>query len=72
MGGGNETDVHLFRLRRADRPHYTFLQHTQQFDLQRQGHVADFIEKQGAPVGGLDQTSACCCRAGEGTARVTE
>ena len=54
MGGGNETDVHLFRLRRADRPHHPFLQHTQQFDLQRQGHVADFIEKQSATVGGLD------------------
>ena len=35
----------------ADRPDLALLQHPQELDLEPQAQLADFVEKEGAPVG---------------------
>src|SRR5512140_502085 len=56
MGRGNDTHVDRDRLRCTDRTHLAFLQHAQQLDLQREWHIADLVEEDGAAVGSLKQT----------------
>ena len=48
------------------------LQHAQQFHLQPHRHVADFVQQQGAAVGGLEQAFLGARGAREGAAFVTE
>src|SRR5439155_16845449 len=51
--GRYHAHVDGYRLSRSDRPHFAFLQHAQQLDLQGQRHVANFVKEQRAAVGGL-------------------
>ena len=60
------------RLRRADGPHFAFLQHAQQLDLQGERHVADLVEEDRPAVGRLEQPLVRLDRAGERAARVPE
>ncbi len=48
------------------------LHKAQQLGLQRQRHLADLVEKQCAPVGGLDAAHAALHRAGKGPAGMAE
>ena len=72
MGGRDDPHVDLHRLRRADRPHLLLLQHAQQLDLQRQRHVADLVEENGAAAGRLEQPLVVGGRASERTLDVAE
>ena len=58
MRGRQQAHVHRTRLVGANGAHGPLLQHAQQFDLQRQRHVADLIQKQGAAIGRLEQAFA--------------
>ena len=71
---GRGQDAHVDRLgaRGPDRPHRLFLQHAQQLDLQCQRHIADFIQKQGAAIGGLEQADMIGGRAGKRAAQMAE
>ncbi|EFQ61796.1 hypothetical protein PFWH6_4198 [Pseudomonas fluorescens WH6] len=51
VGGGDHADIQLDRLARADALDFALLQHPQQFGLQAQGHLRDFIEQDRAAVG---------------------
>ena len=72
VGGGDDAHVDLVRLRAAQRAHLAFLQHAQQLGLQRQRHVADLVEEQGAAVGCIEQALAVAVGAGEGALAVAE
>src|SRR5712671_2327569 len=56
----------------ADAFDFPLLQHAQQRDLRLGGQVADFIEENGAAVGGLEPSQASLQRAREGALFVTE
>ena len=59
VGGGDDPDVHLHEPATADRPDFAFLQDSQQLDLKRRGCLADFIEKDGAAGGLLEDALSC-------------
>ncbi|CCG41237.1 hypothetical protein PHAMO_270078 [Magnetospirillum molischianum DSM 120] len=50
MAGRDQSEIDRSRLASAQRHHLTFLQHPQQTGLQRQRHVADFVQEQGAAM----------------------
>ena len=56
----------------ADRTHGFLLDDAQQFDLHVQRQIRDFIEKQRAAFGGLNQSLLVADRAGEAAALVAE
>src|SRR6266436_9348108 len=56
----------------ADPFDFPLLQHPEQRHLRFGGQVADFIEENGAAVGGLEPSQASLQRAGEGALFVTE
>jgi len=72
MGGRDHAHIDRHRLRRADGPHFAFLQHAQEFYLQRERHVADLVEEDRAAIGGKEETLVRLHRAAEGAAGVTE
>ena len=73
MGGADQCKVHIHRLAAAQRYDLVVLQHAQQPRLQRQGHVADFIEKQRAPLRLAHAAQrAFTPRAGKGTGGVAK
>ena len=49
-----------------------FLQGAQKFALEVQGHLANFIQKQGAALGGLEAAGAVLDGPGKGTARMSK
>ncbi len=55
-----------------DRPHFPVLQHAQDLGLHLRPHVADFVQEQGAAVGGLEQAALGHDRARESAARMSE
>ena len=55
VGCGDHPHVDLHRIESADRAHRKILQYAQHLGLQGQGHVADLVQKQGAPIGRLEQ-----------------
>ena len=57
VGGGNHAHIYRNSVVRAQACDTAFLQHTKQPCLQRQRHVANFVEKQGARVGRLEQAA---------------
>ncbi|MNQ64764.1 hypothetical protein D3C85_791990 [compost metagenome] len=71
---GSTDDAHVHRQRLAADGHYlALLQHPQQAGLQRQRHVADLVEEQGAAVGLLQLAAhAFLARAGEAAAAIAE
>ena len=58
VGGADELDIDGDRFAAAERRHHAFLEHAQQARLQRERHVADFIEEQRAAVGLQDLADA--------------
>ncbi len=72
MGRGNHAHIDIETLRRSDRPDLPFLQHAQQLDLQRDRHIADFIEEKRALVCRLKQALVIAGRAGERAFDVAE
>ncbi len=72
IGGGHQAKIAGHRFRAAYRLVGMVLQETQQFDLQRQGQVADLVEKKGATFGHGHATATGSHRAGKGAAHVAE
>ena len=72
MRGRDDAHVDRNGLGRAHGPHFAFLQHAQELDLQRQRHVADLVEQERAAVGGLEQPLVRLHRPRERAAGVTE
>ncbi len=72
MSGGEHAHVDRHSAGLAHRPHFPFLQHAQQLDLQFRRHVADLVEKHGAAFGGAEQAGMIGMRAGEGAAAMAE
>src|SRR5439155_14903932 len=58
VGGRQQPHIHLDRLVAADAKDFLVLQDAQQLRLKRDGHVADFIEKERAAVGVLEAALA--------------
>src|SRR5262249_31758662 len=50
IGRRDDTDIDLFGLRAAYRFELAFLEHAQQFRLQIEGQLADFVEEYRSPV----------------------
>src|SRR5262249_14393710 len=72
VGGGNQTNVHFLSARAAQPLKLLLLQNAQQFWLQLQRDVADFIQKQSAFVCQLEAADALRDCAGECTFLVAE
>ena len=72
MGGGDHAHVDADQLAAADTEELALGQHAQQSRLQRQRHVADLVEEQGATVGLLEAAEVAPLRAGERAGLVAE
>ena len=73
VGGGNNPHIHPLRLLGPHPRHFTLLQHPQQADLGIEGHIADFIQKNGAAIGQFElPRRASTRRAGKGPFDMTE
>ena len=72
MGCGDQAHVDLLRLHRANPADLAFLQHAQQARLGFQWQFANFIEEQGATVGGFHQAGTAGAGAGEGAFLMAE
>ncbi len=59
VGGGDDAHVDGDLAGTAHRAHAALLQHAQQLDLHGQGHLADFVEKDGALDRRLRTGRAC-------------
>ena len=70
--GGDNSDIAMQFLVRADSGERPFLQEAQEFDLDGQGEVSDFIEEQGSAIGGLGAADSACHGTGERTFFMTE
>ena len=53
VGGSNNSDVHIAWLEVSDALNFSVLQNPEELHLKIRGHFANFVEKQGSPVGGL-------------------
>src|SRR5215470_18865562 len=51
MGGHDYANAYLYRLIAADALDFPFLKNTQELRLHRDGHIANFVEKQRAAFG---------------------
>ena len=72
VGGRDDAHIDALGLVAAHAFEGTFLQHTQQLDLHRQRHIADFIKEQGAAVGQLETPGTAGDRPGKGALLVAE
>ena len=61
----NHPDVNCDFSGSTDRAKAAFLQHSEEFDLHGQRHLADFVEKDGAAIGNFKQAALVLVRAGE-------
>ncbi len=71
-GGGDEADVDGERDHAADTLHHPGFQRAEQLGLHGLRHVPDFIEKEGAGVGGFEAAGAGAGGAGEGAGFMAE
>src|SRR5271168_5202791 len=55
VGGGDDADVNVHFFVAADGADFFFLKDTKELGLHFQGKLADFIEENGAAIGGLEQ-----------------
>ena len=69
---GDHPDIHRHRLPPAYTIDLALLQHPQQFGLQSQIHLADFIQKQGAGVGHFKLAQFFLNGSGEGASLMPE
>ncbi|MPM67283.1 hypothetical protein SDC9_114205 [bioreactor metagenome] len=73
MGGGDYPDIHRHGKPPPDFFNFPLLKHPQDFRLQRQGHVADFVQKDCAAVGQLEFAGVAALeRPGKGSLFVAE
>ena len=72
VGGGDDAHIHLDGLVFAHPLQLAALDEAQKLRLQGQGHLPDFVEEQGAPVGGLDAPDAPLHGACKRSPRVAE
>src|SRR5262249_47052870 len=72
VGGGHDSYFDVLRRERTDALDLLVLQYAQQFGLGIERHVADFVQKQRASVGMLEQTGLVTIRAGKGATNVAE
>ena len=72
MSGGDDADVDLARVERAEALNLLILQGAQELGLGREGHVADLVEEQGAVVGVFKQAGLVLRGARESAFHVAE
>src|ERR1700720_2736961 len=72
VGGGDQPDVHFDGSRAAQPLELAFLQYPEKFDLNRGGHVSDFIEKQRTIVCHFKFAGLAGCGPGESSFFVAE
>ena len=72
VGGGDQADVHLYRLGGADRVNLALLQGAQQLDLHVLAQLANLVEEKRAAVGFLKFAGVALGGAGEGAFFVAE
>ena len=72
MSGRHDADIRLQHVVRSDPRETAVLQHAEKFHLDREWHIADFIEKQRAAIRLLEAALAACDRASERTFLVAE
>ena len=72
MRGNDHADVYLDRFLAADALDFAFFEDTQELGLHRDGHVANFVEKQGAAFGLFEFADVAAGGASEGTFLVAE
>src|SRR5208337_4352915 len=72
VGGGDEADIDLLDLGRADALNFAVLDDAQQLGLHGQGSLADFIQEHRAAIGVLEQARASIRGAGESAANMAE
>ena len=72
IGGGDQPDVGLDRLRGADPLELPLLQDAQQLHLELERQLADLVEEERSAVGQLEAAAASPVGAGEGTLLVAE
>src|SRR5262249_50222778 len=65
IGGGDDAEIGAPYCKRSKRPEFFLLEHPQQFRLQIEWQLADFVEKRRAAVGGFDQPGLAVRGAGE-------
>ena len=72
VGGGQQAHVHREGAGAAQTGHLAFFEDAQQLGLGLEGQVAHFVEEQGSPVGGLEETAVHAGSAGESPFFVAE
>ena len=72
IGRGDDADVDLDVLAPADAADGAFFEHAQQLDLERERHLADFVEEQRAAIGLFEDPEMTRGRAGEAAAFMSE
>ena len=72
VGGRDNANVDMLGHVRAERADFLVLQHAQEFDLGVQGHIANFVEKDGAAVGCFKKTYTFVLSTREGSTGVSE
>jgi len=70
--GSHEPNVDFVSAGATQSLELLFLQHAQQFGLQRQRNVANLVKEQSSLVGQLKAANLLCDRSGEGTFLVTK
>src|SRR4029079_17205339 len=70
--GGEDTHIHGNPVTAAHPFDFPLLQHAQERDLRLRGEVANFIQEDGAAVGGFEPPLPPLQRTGEGTLFVAE
>ena len=68
VGGGDDADIDLFGLSRAEGADLFFLEEAEEFELEVKVNLTDFVEEDGAAAGGLEDAGAIAIGAGEGSA----
>ena len=69
---GNDAHIYLYRSGITQRLYFFFLQHPEQFCLDRRTHVSDFIQKYRPGMGFLKQPGPVLCGMGEGAFLISE
>src|SRR5579859_1847241 len=72
VGGGDDANIDAHGLIGADRLEALLFEHAQNFCLRAKAHVADFVEKKRAAVGGLKFSGFVVARSGEAALDVAE
>ena len=72
IGGGDNAQIYWLRCRSAYRADLPFLQGSQYFHLQRQWHIANFIQEQSAAISNAEQAFMIANRTGKGAFYMTK